>query len=154
MFPSSPSHASGGTNHKRHGVGFSSASHDPLGLLSVPRLPPDPHHGDPAFHVGVDPNAPSPRRYPTASELHDKAMRLNPVLFASARWFSVIGVCSYNDIAHSFADGAGMLPGQIPLQAIRFLRLVSPHRHSSLHSVSYPSSGSYCAVIPFHDRRL
>ena len=119
MFPSPRSHSGGGTKRKRQGVGFSSTSRDPLGLPSIPRLPPDSQHVGPAVHIDVDPNAPSSRRYPSASELHGKTMRLNPVLFASGKWFSVIGACAFDDIAHSYADGAGMLPGQIPLQAIR-----------------------------------
>ena len=119
MFPSSPSHSGSGTKRKRQGVGFSSTSRDPLGLPSIPPLPPDSQHAGPAVHIDVDPNAPSSRRYPSASELHGKTMRLNPVLFASAKWFSVIGACAFDDIAHTYADGAGMLPGQIPLQAIR-----------------------------------
>ena len=87
-----------------------------------------------AFHPGCDPYAPVVRHFPFLELLQDKSMRQRPALFATAKWFSVTGVRDYIDIEHSFADGAGMLPGNLPLQAIRsydwLARIAIPHLFS------------------------
>ena len=46
-------------------------------------------------------------------------MRQHPLLFAAAPWFCDLGLRDAVGIANNFADGAGMLPGHLPLVAIR-----------------------------------
>ena len=46
-------------------------------------------------------------------------MRQYSALFATAKWFSVVGVRDLAGIDRTFADGAGMLPGNLPFQAIQ-----------------------------------
>ena len=45
-------------------------------------------------------------------------MRDYPLLYASAPWFSALEVRDVDNIECNFADGAGMLPGPLPLRAI------------------------------------
>ena len=45
-------------------------------------------------------------------------MHEHPSLFASARWFSTVGIRDVSTIEHQFSDDAGMLPGNLPVLAI------------------------------------
>ena len=107
------------TNKVGPGVDHARRPSAPWELLPVPRLPPLSNISAPGFHPGRDPHAPVTRRFPSLELLQNKSMRQHPALFATAKWFSVTVVRDYIDIDHSFADGAGMLPGNLPLQAIR-----------------------------------
>ena len=47
-------------------------------------------------------------------------MRDYPLLFAAAPWFCDLAVRDVVNIERDFTDGAGMLPGPLPLQAMYF----------------------------------
>ena len=102
---------------KRPGVGFLRKPKIPQSLPSVPRLPPVTNPADPAFHPGYHASCVA-RRYPSLDELQDKSMRNHASLFASAQWFSSVSIRDLDDIRNTFSDAAGMLPGNLPMQAL------------------------------------
>lgn len=69
------------------------------------------------FHSGAIPYA-TVRHYPSLHEFENKSMEDHPLLFAAAKLFSPIGVREFDDIRHEFADAVGLLPGNLPVQAI------------------------------------
>ncbi|CDF32986.1 unnamed protein product [Chondrus crispus] len=84
---------------------------------SIPRLPPSDPPSQPIFQPTPQIN-PSPRRYASLAELHDKSMRAHPLLLAAAPWFCDLGVLDSVNIENKFANGAGILPGHLPLVGI------------------------------------
>ena len=118
--PSLPSSSNPAVEHTvrgRPGVGFPHSPSIHSDLPSIPRHPPNADVPEPAFHPGLHPTLP-PQRYPSLMELHDNSMRDYPLLYATAPWFSALKVRDVDNIECNFADGAGMLPGPLPLRAI------------------------------------
>ena len=117
MLPSPWEHSDEAPSRKRPGVGFSQTPDIPRSLPSVPRLAPVTSSSEPAFQPGYYSSWVA-RRYPSLDELQDKSMRDHASLFASAQWFSSVGIRDLDDIQNNFADAAGILPGSIPMQAL------------------------------------
>ena len=116
--PVSPRRTGANVICKRLDVGHPSQPRAFCGLPSVPQLPPEIPPSPPVY--GLTPqNNPPPCRYSSPTELHDKSMREHPRLFATAPWFCDLGVRDTVNIDNTFADGASMLPGYLPLMAIQ-----------------------------------
>ena len=114
MLPSPSEHSDDSATRRRPGVGFPRKFEVPRGLPSIPRLPPVTIPAEPAFHPGYHSSWVA-RRHPSLEELQNKTMRDNAALFASAQWFSSVGVRDLDGIKNNFADDAGMLRGNLPL---------------------------------------
>lgn len=61
----------------------------------------------------------APGVYPRYDELKNIFMEQAPDLYRSAKWFSPAGVADTAAIEREFSNGRGILPGGVPMQAIR-----------------------------------
>ena len=117
ILPHFSGHSDEGLTGKPPGVGFSRQSDVHPSLPSTPRLPPITNPPVPSFNPVFNPTS-TPLRYPLLAELQDSSMRDYPLLYATNPWFSALSVRDVVGIELEFADGAGMLPGHLPLPAI------------------------------------
>lgn len=83
----------------------------------VHRLNPISNYPTLIFHLGVNPDD-TVRRYASLHESENKSMKDHSLLFAVAMWFSTVEVRGFKEICDDSADTVGLLPLNLPVQAI------------------------------------